>query len=99
RFRSVREPHAGERRVRVQVVELAAHVAHAVRAGFRRDLHGAQDAERAALGVDGGAARVTWDPRGRGVDLMVPAARVLRELDALLGAELADPEAQLGVPV
>src|SRR4029078_981813 len=85
--------------VGVRVGELARQVADAVRADLRGDLERAEDAERLAVAVDEGAARVAGDAGRDGVDLVAPAVAGLAEAQALLRAQLREAEAERGVAV
>src|SRR5215208_3389949 len=83
----------------LHVGDLLGEISDAVRAGKRRELHGAEHADRSTGGAEEPAARIARDARGDGVDVMAPAARRVLNDDALLRAEGRDAPAELRVAV
>src|SRR5437764_12945760 len=91
RLGAIGQLDAGQRRhVRPHVVELLGEGAHAVGAGERQDLHGAQHAEGLARTVEEAAAGVTRDAGGQGVHGLLPAAAVGAEAHTRLRAQRRD---------
>src|SRR5437762_1354314 len=93
------ELQRGERRVGLHVGDFLADVADTVGGRERRDLDGAQDAERLAALVEERAARVARDARRGGVHGVRPATGAVRHQRALLRTQLRDAEPELGVAV
>ncbi|HEY8810735.1 MAG TPA: hypothetical protein VIM28_12025, partial [Solirubrobacterales bacterium] len=83
----------------MQVGKLLGDVADAVGSGQRGQLKGAEDADRFTGAVEEAAAGVARHARGQGDHDVAPAVAFVLDDDALLGAQLGDAAAQLGVPV